>query len=104
MAKKIRKDDMILTGEFANIMGVCGNTIRNNVYHGYLNEIRMVRTQRGCLYHIFDVFKYAHPNASNDTLERMIFDYRTARLKQKRAARAKNKKLRDAKRQGVKTK
>lgn len=98
MAKKINKDDMVYTGDFANIMGLSTTTIRSNVYHGYCNDIRTIKTPKGMMFHIFDIFQYAHPNASKDAIERMIFDYRMAKGKAKKAERLKAKKLREKKR------
>jgi len=85
MAKEIRRADMVYTHEFAKVMGVSIPTIRKWVLLGYLDDVRKVNTSGGVLFHIYDIFKYAHPNASKDALERMIFDYRMAKSKAKNA-------------------
>ena len=76
---KIRLDDMIWVGDVAKIFGMSHDTVRNRRRHGYYNDIRMMNTPGGLLYHIYDVFKHAHPNASMDNIERMIFDFRQSK-------------------------
>jgi len=91
---------MVYAGEFAAILNVSKPTLKNWMLLGYLNEIRKEMAPKGMQFHIFDIFKYAHPNASNDAIERMIFDYRIAKGKASKMARSKAKKLRNKKTRG----
>ena len=84
MAKEIKPTELIFAHDFANVMDVSSRTISNWLNKGYLNDIRKVYTPGGVKYYIFDVFRYAHPEADKNTIEMLIFQYRTSQSRAKK--------------------
>ena len=91
MAKKLKPDDMISMVDVARIFGVSDTTVRNRLVSGYYDDVRILRTPKGKLFSIFDIFKHAHPNSSDDNIERMIFDYRIIKVRERRLRAGKKK-------------
>jgi len=67
---------MIWIKEAARIFGVSAYTLREKRKRGAYRDIRTINTPKGVMFHIFDVFKIAHPTLNNRQIEELILDYR----------------------------
>jgi len=84
MAKKTRLDNYVWISDVASILGVSISTVKHRRSYGYYDDIHVIQRPMGPVFNIFDVFKHAHPKASDDTIERLIFEFRQKRTKVKK--------------------
>lgn len=94
MRKKEVRRELIRIGEAARILGIHKKTFYRRLLKGPYREaykdIYVVKRREGWMADLMDVFHYAYPNASDDMISQLIYQYRAdvvRRREEKSAAR-----------------
>lgn len=84
MRKKIAESESITLHEAAIILGIAKDTLYKGLRKGKYREISIERHVSGWQLDLVDVFEYAYPGMSEETIAMLIYKYRADRIERRR--------------------
>ena len=91
MQKKRVKGELIPISEAAIILGIAKDTFYKRFRKGWYEAIFIEKHVSGWMADMIDVFLFAYPEISEDTLVMLIYKYRSDRIERKNKKRRKKK-------------
>ena len=85
----LNKDTIVWGKEAAAILGISKQTFDHRRIAGEYNGVRKLRLRLGYKYSIFDIFRIAHPRASDDKIEEFIRNYKDKQIERSQQLRQK---------------
>jgi len=83
--KDVKRDDFLWIGEAARVLGISRMTVIKRINAGQFRNVQIIMTTNGRQFNKYDVFRMAFPQANDNKLAELMFDYNVNYLGAKRA-------------------